>query len=182
MWVRLFLAHRQRMQYRWMMLGFEIRGKGQKLGIIYCYGLAARPLPVQWPARLCLPRQALSKSVYSSSTSILPLWSSAFLFVPSTPWLATSLCWEPIQSPRGNDLPTVGHPWWLVPFAGSPHVLLQDGKKGHPSPWSALKTRICQLTSWVTGNNSSKILSCYRTQPEATWFCFFLVLSQMERA
>lgn len=45
--VRLFLAHRQRMQYRWMMLGFEIRGKGQKLGIIYCYGLAARPLPVQ---------------------------------------------------------------------------------------------------------------------------------------
>lgn len=163
------------------MLVFEIHGKGQKLGVIYCYGLAARPLSGQWPARQCLPRHTAIVS-FASSTSIPPLWSSAFLFVPFTLWQVTSLCWEPIQSPWGNDLPTVGHPSWLVPFAGSPDVLLQNGKKGHSSFWPALTARICQLTSWVTGDNNSKILSCYRTQPGVTWFCFPLLLPQMERA
>lgn len=169
------------MQYRGMMLVFEIHGRGQKLGVICCYSLAARPLSGQWPARQCPPRHTAIVSI-ASSTSILPLWSSAFLFVPSALWQVTSLCWESTQSPWGNDLSTMGHPWWLRPFARSPHVLLQDGKKDHPSPWPAVKARICQLTSWVTRNNNSKILSCYRTQPGVTWFCFPLLLPQIERA
>lgn len=137
------------------MLVFEIHGKGQKLGIIYCYGLAARSLSVQRPARQCLPRHTAIVSI-ASSTSILPLWSSALLFVPSTLWQVTSPCWEPIQSPWGNDLPTVGHPWWLVPFAGSPHVLLQDGKKGHTSPWPAVKGRIQQQQNIKLLQNSTR--------------------------